>query len=127
MWCLALIRLARFIVRIFSPGWRPPLVNLPQFQSPTLHHQMFLAFGTCSPGNALVLKAKSYSEPPFYENPGTRFTGSIRLASPTSYIHCLSKWGGGTHRPEPLKGKLRPVPTFVHRGSDIGAKEFQDV
>lgn len=53
-----------------------------------------LGFATCSPGNALVLKAKSYSEPPYYENPGTRFTGSIRLASPTSYIHCLSKWSG---------------------------------
>jgi len=109
-------------------AWLAPAVSeSAPISIASLHHQMFLAFGRCSPGNALVLKAKSYSEPPYYENPGTRFTGSIRLASPTSYIHWLSKWGGGTHRPEPLKGKLRPVPTFVHRDSDIGAKEFQDV
>lgn len=114
--------------RAHSPAWLPPAVNESapiSIAYPTPSN--VLGFATCSPGNALVLKAKSYSEPPYYENPGTRFTGSIRLASPTSYIHCLSKWGGGTHRPEPLKGKLRPVPTFVHRGSDIGAKEFQDV
>lgn len=50
---------------------------------------------------------------------------SIGLAD---VLHTLSiEVERGTHRPEPLKGKLRPVPTFVHRGSDIGAKEFQDV